>query len=219
MRLLDDYTNGRITVQILGDSIMNADTVPFEQRWHQMLKSSFESSGTQFETWVGGAINGSKTSDYIPGGQYNAHLEFCVHNPSLVIMDWRINDWWGNMSLESYRNYYDMLISRVKELSPTSDILLINTPWVYNSEVLGSHPVPEKSYTQKMKLVAAQHRVPVLDLEWFFPGDDPCGFYVPDRIHHSRAGQYVIYTAVRSYLLGLMKGATPVATANLCNVR
>lgn len=202
---MDDYLNGRVTFQILGDSIMNADMVPMPQRWHQMLASAFESQGVRAEMWIGGAVNGSSTEDYLPGGPLAQHIDFCQHNPSVILMDWRINDWWqGTSPQEFYENYAD-LIARVKTLSPNSDVVLINTPWVYNQEVLATHPIPESQYAAKIRLLSHQYSIPIIELEWYFPGDDPCGFYVPDKVHQSRAGQLVIYTALRSYLLGLVE--------------
>jgi hypothetical protein len=200
-RFARDFASRRVTVQVMGDSIMNADTVPMNQRWHQMLGQSFQSEGVDTSMWIGGAINGSKAVDYAPGGKYSAHTEFCVNNPSLILMDWRINDWWGFTTPSRYQEDFRGVINRVRQLSPTSSILLLNTPWVYNSDLLATHPTPQWDYSAKLDQLGTEFNIPVLHLEWFFPGDDPCGFYVLDKVHHSRAGQYVIYTALRSYLL------------------
>lgn len=203
-RWVEDLAAGRAVIDVLGDSIMEADAVADpNRRWHQLLRMSLQSEGYGVEVWTGGAIGGSSTEDYLPGAVHAGHIEFTANRPSLIIMDWRINDWWQGTPACTFRDNYTRLLQRVRELTPASTLLLLNTPWVYNAEALAAHPTPEQDYAAVIRDLAAHHGCLYLGLEWFFAGDDYAALYTPDLVHQNDRGEVVLYAAIRSYLLAL----------------
>lgn len=190
-------------VDVLGDSIMEGGVASrYERRWHQLLGASLRGDPGGGQVWVGGAIGGSETVDYLPGARYAEHIEFVAHRPSIVLMDWGTNEWIRQRPLEEYRAAYRAVINRVRVLAPTVTVAVVWPPWTYQTGLGGA--VPQREYQRVAREVADAEGVLWLGMEWWIPGDDYAGWYNPqDRIHPNDAGQLAMYVGVRSWLLGL----------------
>ncbi len=201
-RWCEDLERGNPVIDVLGDSMMSATAASQESyRWHQMLGQSLRDRGAQ--VWAGGAIDGSVTGDYVPGGRYANHVEFTVNRPSVVVLSWGIAQWAGQHPLDRYREDYQRIVDRIRVLSPQSTVLLVWPSWAYPEWMDWGRPVKQQQYQQVMREVAAANGVYFVGGEWWFPGDDRAGLYSPDRVHHNDRGQVVFYAGMRSYLLGL----------------
>jgi lysophospholipase L1-like esterase len=196
-----DLATGDPIIDILGDSIMTGDVAPaFPDRWWNVLRGGLRGDiAPNAEVWTGGSIDGSATADYIPGGPYVGHTEFTVHQPSLILMDWGINDWAGNVPVAVFKAQYQQIIDRVRVLTPTSTIMLIHTPWVYNPTVMAAHG-PQQPYAAAINELAATNSTLLLRLEWGFPGDR-LELYAPDLVHPNAAGQRMQAFGTRTALL------------------
>lgn len=194
---------GSQVVDVLGDSIMEAGSASAPQyRWHAMLDAAFQSDGYGGQVWTGGAIGGSATEDYLRGGRYYGHVEFTDHQPSLVIMNWGINDWYRGTAPSQYRANYQTVINDIRTRSPLSTLLLVHSPWVYDPRSVTEHG-EQTPYLAELKRLAADNGVPLLQLEWFFDGDDRADLYTDDQIHHNDRGQVVDYAAIRTQILAM----------------
>lgn len=194
-------------VDILGDSVSAGDSVSdVSLRHHAMLGDSLRGDGaTGTQIWTGGAIPGSATADYVSGGRYAAHIEFTAHHPDLIFLGWGINDWAGSIPISTFRDQYQQIISRIRELSPDSILVLIHMPWVYNTDLLATRG-DQADYRDVIRSLAAINHTGYLGLEWFYRGDDLHQLSTPDRVHLNARGQLVQYAAERSFILGLCGG-------------
>jgi lysophospholipase L1-like esterase len=201
---------GNPAIDVLGDSVSIGDAVADPaQRWHAQLRDSLRSDGApNADVWTGGAIGGSATADYQPGAKYWGHIQFTANHPDLILMGWGINDWVGPVPLSVFRQQYQQIIDSVHALSPGSTLVLMHTPWVYNADLLASHG-PQWPYRDAIRELADLNGAFYVGLEWFFPGDNRYNQSIPDRVHLNANGQNTMYTALRSYFLGLCAGGAP----------
>ncbi|MFB9687712.1 SGNH/GDSL hydrolase family protein [Amycolatopsis plumensis] len=198
---------GSPTIHLLGDSLFEGGAVDPPLRWHQMLGDSFRSDGAPgTQVWIGGAIPGSATADYLPGARYAGHVEFTVHHPSLILLGWGINDWAAGIPPALFASQYQQIIDRIRALSEGSTLAFIHTPWVYNPDLTATRG-PQAPYRDAIQALAAANGAGYLGLEWYFPGDDRYQQATPDRVHLNAAGQNTMYTAVRAFLLGMCGAA------------
>lgn len=198
------YT-GAPVLDLLGDSQTASGSVSAEdQRWPSVLGASLQSDGAPgTQVWVGGAIAGSATADYLPGAKYSDHIEFTSHQPNLITLGWGTNDWAGGVPVETFRAQYQTIIDRIRALSSGSTVVIIHMPWVYNEE-LTSTRAPQADYLNVEKDLARDNGLKFFGSEFYFPGNDPYSFKSPpDQVHMTALGQWVFYSAFRSFLLGM----------------
>ncbi len=203
-RWCDDLATGGAVADFLGDSITEGGTASSPaRRWTALFDAALRGEGYGVQVWNGGGVPGSATADFLPGAPLVGHIEFTVNRPSLVVMAWGINDWWRQIPPETYAANLQALIDRVHQLSPSSTIALIHTPWVYNADLINSRPIPQSAYRDALRQVARANWLPYLGTEWGYPGDDYGAFASPDRVHLNDAGQLAYYATIRAWLLGM----------------
>lgn len=204
-RLCSDYLARRITVDLLGDSIM-AGTGASDQfhTWAAKLERIL-GAGTVRQR----AQAGSVTTDYLPGGQYYAQTwAVMATSPTVVVMDWRLNEhdgWvWGlprGASPDQLRINLINLINHIHGSSPTTTVLLINPPIAFD----GRDVDLQRQYVDQMWLAKDATASLWLDLALYFPAtaeEDDIGLLGPDRLHPANPGQAVIATAAHQRLHG-----------------
>jgi lysophospholipase L1-like esterase len=138
-RLCSDYRAGTFTVENLGDSVAAGYGVPDGSRWFELLGRQLPSGSAVWN----GAVSGSVVGDYLPGGAYRFHVEFVkAVKPTVVIMNWRINDQWMSIeheadgySLSSFTVKYHQLLSEIRAASPNTTIILAVSPWVLDTRL------------------------------------------------------------------------------------
>lgn len=138
-RLCTDYDNGRVTIEVLGDSVAAGYNVPAGERWFERVGAQLP--GPNSAVW-NGAVSGSKTQDYVPGAPYNFHVQFAgAVKPSLVILNWRINDqWWSKQDPTNYnpgtmKAQYRQILNQIRAASPTTQIMIAVSPWVMDTRI------------------------------------------------------------------------------------
>lgn len=196
---------GSPSIDILGDSLSTGDTVSDPaQRWHAMWGSSLRSDGAPgTQVWIGGAIDGSATADYVAGAKYSGHIEFTVNHPDLIVMGWGTNDWAGGATPPPvFRSQYQQIINRVRQLSPASQLVLVHMPWVYNSGLTSTRG-DQAPYRDVIKALADLNGAQYVGTEFLFPGDDHLLQATSDRIHLNANGQGYLYAAMRTVSLAL----------------
>lgn len=195
---------GSPTIDVLGDSVSAGDSVSDpSRRWHQLLGDSLRSdTAPGAQVWIGGAIPGSATADYVAGAKYANHIEFTVNQPNLILLGWGINDWAGSIPPAQFQLQYQQIIDRIRVLSPGSTLLLWHEPWVYNSDLVATRG-SQAPYRDAIQALAAANGAYYLGLEWFYDGADSNAQATPDRVHLNANGQNTQYTAFRSTILAL----------------
>lgn len=195
---------GAPVMDALGDSLTEGGSVSDPaQRWTSELGASFRSDGAPgTQVWTGGAIPGSATADYVSGAKYSGHIEFTSHQPNLITLAWGTNDWAGNVSPAVFKAQYQQIIDRIKALSPDSTVLIIHMPWVYNQSLTSTRG-DQADYLEAEKELAHENGAWFLGAEWFFQGNDPFILKTSDGVHMTALGQWVFYSAIRSFLLGM----------------
>jgi lysophospholipase L1-like esterase len=198
-----DLAGGSPVIDILGDSLSTGDIVPeVSHRWHALLGDSLRGDGAPgTQVWIGGAIDGSATADYLPGAKYSGHVEFVSHHPSLIMMGWGTNDWAGSIPPTQFRAQYQQIINRVRQLSPGSGLVLVHMPWVYAS--WASSRGDQAPYRDVIKDLAALNGAQYIGVEWLVPGVPGSWLdqYAPDLVHLNANGQGYLYAATRIALL------------------
>lgn len=196
-------STGAPVADALGDSLTAGDTVDVPLRWTSNLAASLQSDGYPgAQVWTGGAIPGSATADYLPGAKYSGHIEFTANHPNLITLGWGTNDWAGNVPVPVFKAQYQQIINRIKVLSPGSTLLIIHMPWVYNTSIIAGRG-DQADYLQAEKELAQANGARFFGAEWYSPGDNRFTQYTPDLVHMTAVGQWVFYSALRAYLLGL----------------
>jgi lysophospholipase L1-like esterase len=197
-------STGAPVIDALGDSLTDGGSVSaVDQRWTSELGASLRSGGYPgTQIWTGGAIPGSATADYVSGAKYSGHIEFTSHQPNLITLGWGTNDWAGGINPQVFKAQYQQIITRIKALSPDSTLLIIHMPWVYNQSLTSTRG-DQGDYLQAEKELAQANGARFFGAEWYFPGDDPFLFKTSDGVHMTALGQWVFYSAIRGYLLGM----------------
>ncbi|MBP2336846.1 lysophospholipase L1-like esterase [Saccharothrix coeruleofusca] len=194
---------GAPVVDVLGDSVARGDRADDEHRWPLLLQQSLVADGyPNAQVWSGGAVAGSTTADFLPGGPQHGHIAFTRHRPPLIIMNWGINDWYYRVPVQTYRQQFQAIIDEVRGYSPDSLIVLLHSPWVYNPQQTAERG-PQEPYAVAMRDLALANNLPMINLEWAFPGDNRWGGYHEDLVHPSNAGNNTIFGIVREVAMQL----------------
>lgn len=204
-RLCVDYAAGALTVQVQGDSVAAGYGVSVAERWTSQLDDKLPGSSVVWNA----AVSGTRAEDYAPGGPYNFHVQFAATvKPSLVIMNWRINDqWWGNAhptvyTPETFKARYREIIGAIRTASPTTTFAIAVSPWVLDTRL------DDGAYNQWDYIVALWQLKDELDLVWldlgrFFPSagqSNSAGLLQGDLTHPSTAGQSVMAATAFEFL-------------------
>jgi len=195
---------GSPTVDALGDSLTLGDSVSdLSRRSTALLGEALRSDGApNAQVWIGGAIGGSATADYVAGAKYSGHIEFTVNHPSVVLMGWGTNDWAGNIPVAQFSVQYQQIIDRVHTLSPDSLIVLVHMPWIYNTSLTSTRG-SQLPYRDAIRALATANGAVYLAEEWGFRGDDLNQEDMPDRIHKNANGQNVQFVMMLATLRAL----------------
>ena len=138
-RLCTDYATGNFTVEVLGDSIAAGYGVPEAKRWPNQLAAQLPAGSAVWN----GAVSGSLVGDYIPGGQFHFHTQFTAAvKPTVVIMNWRVNDQW--MSIEhsaqgytpaTFKARYKQVLDEIRAASLTTTFVIAVSPWILDTRI------------------------------------------------------------------------------------
>lgn len=193
----DLTTYGYWSTLALGDSIVAGSGASRPERgWIQLLEWKAQPG----QTWNMG-LNGSTTAQHIPGGSEHWRVQVAQWaQPSLILMDWRINDEWaqynqGGSTPATVAAQYGSVIDSLRIYSPTSSIMVVNPPYFADTwldDQLRSQNATARHYAAAIKQVAASKGVLYLDVSRFFPvyadGEtDYIGWYA-DAQHPADAG-------------------------------
>lgn len=204
-RLCSDYLSRTIRVDVLGDSIM-AGTGASDQAhtWGAKLDRIL-GVGSVYQL----ARAGSSASDYLPGGKYY-NLAWAAESraSTVVVMDWRLNEHdgyvWnipgGASPSQLYTNLVT-LINRIRTASPTTTVLLVNPPIVFDGRDINL----QREYVAWMWAAKDATNSLWLDLSLYFPAtaeENDISLLGPDRVHPGNPGQAVIATAVHQRIHG-----------------
>lgn len=194
---------GAPVVDVLGDSVARGDRADDEHRWPLLLQQSLVADGyPHAQMWSGGAVAGSTTADFLPGGPQHGHIAFTRHRPPLIFMNWGINEWYYRVPVDTYRQQFQAIIDEVRGHSPDSTIVLLHSPWVYHPQHTAERG-PQAPYAEAMRQLARANGLPLVRLEWAFPGDNRWGGYHEDLVHPGNAGNYTIFGIVREVAMQL----------------
>lgn len=203
----DLNTYGYWSTLALGDSIVAGSGASVPARgWIQLLARETQPG----QTWNLG-LNGSTTAQHIPGGDQHWRLQQATWaQPSLILMDWRINDEWvqynqGGSTPAIVASQYQAIITSLRTYSPNSSIMVVNPPYFSDSwldDQLRSQHATARDYAAAIKQVAQNAGVLYLDSSVYFPvyaeGEtDYIGWYA-DSTHPADAGHAVLRTALES---------------------
>lgn len=204
-RFCADWTAGNtFTVEAMGDSIVKGEagaSTP-TNRWPHQLNVLLQARGGAL--W-NAAQNGATIVDFLPGGPYYYHTEFArAVKPTVVLWNFRVNDQarhdWGlpgGSSPSELRDRYVQLAAHLRETSPSTTIVLVNSPKVIAA---GWPPAWEQEYVAAIK--QAKNLIPgslLVDLSDYSPSygeGDPVGLMDGDGLHQSDRGQRVTVGAV-----------------------
>lgn len=201
-RLCQDYLSGALTVEVLGDSIMYGSGATSQERgWPYLAWQAWARGGGRL--WVG-AVPGSVASDYLPGGIYYAHTEFTrAVRPTVVILDWRINEqylWEWNRPRAASPAQLTVniiaLVEHIRQTSPDTTVLIANPPHPLVSDWARAI---ERQYIEALWSAKVATGALWLDLAQYFPqpGEpNPIGLMSPDQLHPGDPGQAVIAAAM-----------------------
>lgn len=209
LRMCTDLARGSLTVENLGDSIASGHGVPQGADWASLLSRQL-----QAPVWQG-AVGGSAVGHYLPGGPLRFHVDFTMNvKPSLVIMNWRINDQW--LGLENaehtpaeFKARYASILADIRAASPTTEFMIAVSPWVLDSRLEGRYSQWE--YIVKLWELKEEYGTIWMDWMRFMP---PNVQHAPelmgdDGVHPSRAAQSVIaahtYDKITSFCEGVLR--------------
>jgi len=210
-RLCADYAAGQLTVEVLGDSIAAGYGVDEPQRWANQLARQLP--GPNSAVWQG-AVSGSLVGDYRPGGPYYFHVQFTKQvRPSVVLINFRINDQW--MSLEhandgytptTFKIRYQALIDEIRTASPTTTIIVAVSPWVLDTR-LDAGRWSQWDYINILWELKEANGLRWLDWMRFMPrGNNAAGLMQPDLSHPSAAAQSAIAAHTYEHLAAYCEG-------------
>jgi len=218
-RLCADLAAGQLTVEILGNSIAAGYGVAESKRWANQFARQLP--GPNSAVWQG-AVSGSLVGDYLPGGPYQFHVEFTkTAKPTLVILNWRVNDQW--MSIEhasegytpaTFKARYRQILTEIHAASPTTTFMIAVSPWILDTRI-DAGTYSQWDYINVLWELKVEFGAIWMDWMRFMPhaGDsNSAGLLLYDLGHPSESGQSVLaahtYERIASYCLGL-EGSTP----------
>ena len=204
-RLCNDYLSRTITVDVLGDSIMSGSGASDQfHSWSAKLDRILGVNAVRQR-----ANAGSVTTDYLPGGRYYSQTWATMASaPTVVVMDWRLNEHdgyvWnlpGGADPFQLRDNLIRLINHIHSASPTTTVLIVNPPIVFDGRDIDL----QRQYVAGMWVAKDVTNSLWLDLALYFPAsaaENDLGLLGPDLIHPGNPGQAVIATAVHQRLHG-----------------
>lgn len=211
-RLCADYINGTFTVENLGDSIADGHGAPTSQRWFNRLATQLPTGSAAWN----GAVGGSLMEMYQPGGQLYFHTQFTKNvKPTVVIMNWRVNEQWmareyAGYDPVSFKARFLSIINDIKSASPNTTVVLAISPWILDTRIDDAQWT-QWDYINKMWEVKVETNSLWLDWMRFFPKyaeSDSLGLLEPDLIHPSARGQRVMASDMFGLFSGYCKGLT-----------
>lgn len=159
-------------------------------------------------------LNGSTTAMHTPGNSQHWRVQQAQWaQPSLILMDWRINDEWaqynqGNSTPAMVASQYRQIIDSLRSYSPASSIMVVNPPYFADSwldDQLRSQNATARDYAAAIKQAAEDKGVLYLDLPRYFPSSigetDYIGWYA-DPTHPADAGHATARTALEATVRG-----------------
>lgn len=204
----DLRTYGYWSTLALGDSIVaGAGASRPERGWIQLLEWKAQPG----QMWNMG-LNGSTTAQHVPGGTEHWRVQVAQWaQPSLILMDWRVNDQWsqyyrGDSPPATVALQYRAVIASLRAYSPDSSILVVNPPyfsdtWLDDQLRNQVPPATARDYAAAIKQVAQDMGVLYLNLPQYFPSSvgetDYIGWYA-DSTHPADAGHAVARTALEA---------------------
>ncbi len=202
-RIGSDLGTGRTTVLVAGDSIAVADNVQDGYRWHQTLTGILAGTGHVVEMTIA-AHDGAASADYVGSGQYRASMDVELRkNPSLVIVCLGANDWLGQVGATVYANNMQTMLANIVALTPSSTLMVIHHPWIYDATLQASR-TSQQSYEQQLRMASNSAGGIYVPMEWLYPGNDLPDFYTStDPIHPDLAGQYPMAALLWGIIMGL----------------
>lgn len=213
LRMCTDFARGTLTVENLGDSVASGHGVPQGADWASLL-----SRRLQAPVWQG-AVGGSTVNHYLPGGPLRYHIDFTMNvKPSLVIMNWRINDQWIGVEDASYspaefKARYASILHDIRTAAPNTELMIAVSPWVLNSSLEGRYSQWE--YINKLRELKEEYGTIWMDWMPFMP---PFVQHAPellngDGIHPSTAAQSVIAAHTYEKIVSYCEGRFAVGSA------
>jgi lysophospholipase L1-like esterase len=191
---------GDPVVDALGDSLTRGGAAAPDMRWTSQLAAALQSDDAPgAQVWIGGAIDGSATADYVAGAKYAPHIEFTINHPDAVLMGWGTNDWAAAIPVATFRAQYQAIIDRVRTLAPGALIVLEHMPWVYDPALLATRG-SQADYRDVIRDLAKANGAVYLAEEWPFRGDDLNHQNMPDGVHKNANGQAAQFAMVLATL-------------------
>lgn len=212
-RLCADYAAGTLTVEILGDSVAAGYGVTESKRWPNQLATQLPTGSAVWN----GAVSGSLVGDYLPGGQYYFHTQFAkTFAPSLVIMNWRINDQW--MSVENsaqgytpatFKARYQQVIDDIRLASPTTTFMVAVSPWILDTRI-DAATYKQWDYINALWELKVANNAVWMDWMRFMPKagqTNSAGLLLYDLGHPSESGQSVLAAHTYERIASFCQGA------------
>lgn len=197
-RLCADWNAGYVTMEILGDSVAAGYGVAAGERWYDRVGPLLP---RPYSAIWNGAVSGSKAADYVPGGPYNFHVQFTANvAPTLVILNWRINDQWlsrrdpATFNPTTFKAQYRQILDQIRASAPTTRIVIAVSPWVMDAR-LDDGPFNQWDYIAALQQLKNEYRAVWMD--WMrFTG----GLLQVDQGHPNSAGNAVMAAQVYEYI-------------------
>ena len=207
-RLCADLAQQHFTVEVLGDSIAWGYGSPDSKRWSNQLWDQLPPGSAVWN----GAVSGSFVADYMPGGQYYFHTQFAkAVQPTLVIMNWRVNDQWMSIghSAEGYtpavfKSRYRQVLNELRTASPTTTLAIAVSPWLLDTRI-DQGQYKQQDYIQVLRELRVEFDALWIDWTRFFPKagqSDSAGLLMYDLGHPSQSGQSVMAGQTWEWLHG-----------------
>lgn len=212
-RLCADYAAGNLTVEVMGDSIAYGYGVDAGTRWTTQLASQLP--GPSSAVW-NGAISGSSVENYTASGPYHFHVDFAKNvKPSVVLMNWRVNDEWMSKAYPSYtpttfKAQYRQILDEIHAASPDTTFAFAVSPWVLDTRLDDGGPYSQWSYIVALWELKDEYHGMWVDWMRFMPKAgqlNSAGLLQNDLTHPSAAAQSVLaattFEQLRSYCDGV----------------
>ena len=211
-RLCADYAVGHVTLEVMGDSIAYGYGVDAGTRWTSQLASVLP--GPSSAVW-NGAISGSSVEDYTATGPYHFHVDFTKNaKPSVVLMNWRVNDQWKSKVYPSqnptaFKAQYRQVLDEIHAASPDTMFAFAVSPWVLDTR-LDDGPYNQWDYIVAVWQLKDEYHGMWVDWMRFMPKagqSNSVGLLQSDLTHPTAAAQSVLaattFEQLRSYCDGV----------------
>lgn len=207
-RLCADLAQQHFTVENMGDSIAAGYNVTESRRWYNQLWDQLPPGSAVWN----GAVSGSFVGDYLPGGAYYYHTQFTkAVQPTLLVMNWRVNDQWMSIghSAEGYtpavfKQRYRQLLTEVRAATPTTTLAIAVSPWLLDTRI-DQGQYKQQDYVNALWDLKLEFDTVWIDWTRFFAKagqSNSAGLLSYDLTHPSEAGQSVMAAQVWEWLRG-----------------